>query len=317
VLRMGTGPARAVELARELEAQLDQYPDERGQILTEAAEYWHRAGDHDRAIELLTDAVSLGGEDGGNARVTLAEVLFDLGRAEEGRAQLGVLRQQRPSSPMPYHLAAELLEERGEHQQALTWFNMAISRLSDEELGDLHHEFGFPSYAGHLLAGRRRVRRAVGLPPDELDDSVPEINPARFGSIDDLAERLAHGARPPRELRVLFWPRTEIAAAHQRWPQLVEHADIDAIIRDREIANRDLSAAGMARITMVPLTTAKLAEFAARTGGDPADEQTRRACMDEIFDEGDVITWPPARNAPCWCGSQVKYKKCCGRPNPP
>ncbi|TDC03308.1 SEC-C metal-binding domain-containing protein, partial [Actinomadura bangladeshensis] len=27
-----------------------------------------------------------------------------------------------------------------------------------------------------------------------------------------------------------------------------------------------------------------------------------------------TLAWPPERNAPCWCGSGRKYKKCCGSP---
>ncbi|WP_406514896.1 SEC-C metal-binding domain-containing protein [Streptomyces sp. NBC_00873] len=27
-----------------------------------------------------------------------------------------------------------------------------------------------------------------------------------------------------------------------------------------------------------------------------------------------TLTWPPARNGPCWCESGRKYKKCCGTP---
>jgi hypothetical protein len=45
---------------------------------------------------------------GGNARVTLADVLFDLDQADEARAQLDALRRERPSSAMPYQLTAEL-----------------------------------------------------------------------------------------------------------------------------------------------------------------------------------------------------------------
>jgi hypothetical protein len=30
------------------------------------------------------------------------------------------------------------------------------------------------------------------------------------------------------------------------------------------------------------------------------------------YDQGTMIEWPPGRNQPCWCGSAVKYKKCCG-----
>jgi hypothetical protein len=34
---------------------------------------------------------------------------------------------------------------------------------------------------------------------------------------------------------------------------------------------------------MVALTTAKLTEFVARTGSDPTDEDTRRACMEALL----------------------------------
>ncbi|MFC5119802.1 hypothetical protein ACFPN7_38220 [Amycolatopsis halotolerans] len=55
-----------------------------GKILFEAAQAWRQAGDDDRAIALLTQAVALGGAEGDNARAELAEVLFDLGRAVPG-----------------------------------------------------------------------------------------------------------------------------------------------------------------------------------------------------------------------------------------
>ena len=148
------------------------------------------------------------------------------------------------------------------------------------------------------------------MPPDKLDESVKALSE----QAEDLARALTPPA-PAREVRVLFWPRNEIPRAHQAWPQLVEHAEADTVIAEREAANRELSEAGIARITMVPLTVAKLLEFTARTGGDPADEDTRLACMNEIVADGGAISWPPARNAPCWCGSAIKYKKCCGRPH--
>jgi tetratricopeptide (TPR) repeat protein len=28
-----------------------------------------------------------------------------------------------------------------------------------------------------------------------------------------------------------------------------------------------------------------------------------------------LTPWPPGRNQPCWCGSGVKYKKCCAAPS--
>ncbi|MEV8439270.1 tetratricopeptide repeat protein [Actinosynnema sp. NPDC051121] len=295
----------------QLDAELEQYPDERVQILTEAAEECDRAGEHDRAVALLTRAVAEGGEEGGEARVALADVLFRLDRLEEARAQLDALRDERPSSAAPYHLAAELLEARGDLQEALTWFDMATARLTEQELAERDGEFAFLSYADNVLAGRRRVRDALGMPRDEWDESVQ--------SMADHAEDFTRALTPPapaREARVLFWPRDEVARAHATWPELVQHADADVIAAEREAANRDLSGTGVARITMVPLTTAKLLEVAARTGGDPTAEDTRLACLSEIVAEGGTIGWPPARNERCWCGSTLKYKKCCGRPVP-
>lgn len=40
------------DIAAQLEADLAQYPDERAQILVEAAEAWRRAGDDDLLFDL-------------------------------------------------------------------------------------------------------------------------------------------------------------------------------------------------------------------------------------------------------------------------
>lgn len=64
---------------------------------------------------------------------------------------------------------------------------------------------------------------------------------------------------------------------------------------------------------IVPGTVAELVAFAETHGGSPLDEEVRKRYCASIADAR-TLTWPPARNAPCWCGSGVKYKKCCGRP---
>jgi len=64
---------------------------------------------------------------------------------------------------------------------------------------------------------------------------------------------------------------------------------------------------------IVPGTVAGLVAFAAEHGGSARDEEVRkRYCM--AIPDDQALPWPPARNAPCWCGSGFKYKKCCGRP---
>jgi uncharacterized protein YecA (UPF0149 family) len=45
---------------------------------------------------------------------------------------------------------------------------------------------------------------------------------------------------------------------------------------------------------------------------DRDPEEARVPYAVERLSRGEVIWWPPGRNAPCWCGSGRKYKKCCG-----
>lgn len=298
----------AAKTARELEAQLAEFPNERGEILLEAAESWRRAGDRDRAIELHNQAVELGGEDGGFARVGLAELFYELDRPEDARAQLDALREDRPASAAPYQLAAELAETRGELQEALTWMNMAVSRLPEDELAEL----GILSYANNVLAGRRRIRRAMDLPPDDLDDVVSDLSEhSPFIDSDDIDGDDV----PLSEVRVFFWPRDDIPRVLPTWPEMHVNTDIEANVHGLELDNRQLSEDGVARIVMIPLTVDGMQDFVTRTGGDPLDEMTHRAYAEEIVAKGAAIPWPPPRNSPCWCGSNIKYKKCCGRPS--
>jgi tetratricopeptide (TPR) repeat protein len=308
------------EHARQLEEDAARYPGDRGEILLEAAQVWNRAGDHRRAMDLLSQVIEAGGEDGAFARVVLAEVLLDVGRTDDAYDQLGALKASRPSSPGPYQLAGELLEERGDARGALDWFNMAVSRLDEQELAALRREFGWATYAATVVNGWRRVRETLGLPPDELDRAAPQP-PGRFGlggfpTADDLLA--AHEDRQirAREVRTLFWQQPELHAATTRWPEVFGDGDDPTEYhRSMETRFREMAERGVAqRITLVPGTVDGLERFASRWGGDVADEMTRRAYLDEAAGAGRRIAWPPPRNASCWCGSGSKYKKCCGSP---
>jgi hypothetical protein len=178
-------------------------------------------------------------------------------------------------------------------------------RLTEQEMADRHGESRFLSYVNHVIAGHRRVRQALGLPPDELDESLP-MRASPFTLIGDLAERVAHGTSPPHEVWVLFWPvpRSRVRTIAGRSSYSTPTSTPSSVTASWATAN--CPRPGISRMTMVPLTVAKLTEFAARTGADPEDGRTRRACLDEIVNEGGGISWPPSRNAPCWCGSGAK-----------
>jgi hypothetical protein len=266
-------------------------------------------------MDLFEQVVASGGEDGEFARVSLAESLFELGRDEDALAQLDALKGLPPSSPGPCQMAGELLEARARTELALVWFDLAVSLLTAEERAAMRSAGVSGMYGKMIVAGRRRVRRALGLPNDELDDAVPPPwfpGDEGFVSTDELLE--LPGRIPARQVRSLFWQVREYSEAVRRWPAIFsangpDHSAYHARLESRW---RQLAERGVARITLVPASADGLARFAERTGGDPGEEHTRKAYMDEIATTG--IEWPPARNAACWCGSGRKYKKCCGNP---
>src|SRR6185369_2055845 len=69
-------------------------------------------------------------------------------------------------------------------------------------------------------------------------------------------------------------------------------------------------------IRIMQLDVADLLAYAQREGKDPGRRQTRLDFAGSLYDSGHTgDLWPPERNAPCWCGSNSKYKKCCGNPS--
>jgi tetratricopeptide (TPR) repeat protein len=301
------------ELARSLEEDAERFPDQLGELLTEAGELWLRAGEHARAIELFEQVVAIGGEDGEFARVSLAESLFELGGDADALAQLDALKELPPSSPEPCLMAGELLEARARTELALVWFDLAVSLLTVEERSAMRSAGASGMYGKMIVAGRRRVRRKLGLPNDELDEAVPPPwfpGDEGFVSTDELLE--LPGRIPARQLRSLFWQVREFGEAVRRWPAIFsangpDHRAYHARLESRW---RQLAERGVARITLVPASAEGLSQFAERTGGDPGDEHTRKAYMDETATTG--IDWPPARNAACWCGRDASTRSAAG-----
>jgi hypothetical protein len=278
--------------------------------IIEGAEERQLSGDHAGALELFDQAVAVPGFDAAYAMAARAASLFALDRVAEARSQLEALRKHKPFSAMAFHRAAEAAEASNDKQLALRWFDMAISRSVDLVSQGERSEAAMGPQIALLVIGRRRVRSSLGLPPDELDSA------AAGGPDADYPTELPPGvATPTTVVRVLFWPRDQLEPAAARWPHLVQTTEVESFTRRRELDNRRIHSEDCARIVMVPITVAALEEYSARTNGDALDPMTRTRLLDERYEQGFGIPWPPARNSLCWCGSGVKYKKCCGSPS--
>lgn len=174
------------------------------------------------AVALLHDVLSLGGEDAGFARYSLAELSFEQGRDAEAWEHLRALEEEDcPPDAGASGLVAELLEERGEDEAALQWFNRAIGALGADEVAVVGEPGGTPSLHANLFFGRQRIRRRLGLPTDEWDrvGHVAEQNRLDFAR---LLERAAKASKRPTSAgaTTLVWQREEQQLAARQWPSV-------------------------------------------------------------------------------------------------
>jgi hypothetical protein len=314
-------PSNPAQDAAALELDAHEYPDERGEILLEAATLWRRAGDDDRAGELLRSLVEDGGEDGCFARVELAALALDHDDRAGADGWLDRLAKDPELTAPPCQIAAELLAEHGDPRGALRWYDRFVARLEEDQLAALDGPTGWISFAAMPLQARRELREQLGLPRDAADERVPARPDDVRSALDaTLAELRQEGTELRREnaaltatLRrstVLVFPAAERERAAREWPG----SDADspdyfpAIERSlREDAENGVGAA------VVAASVAELIAFADTHGGSPTEEPTRRQYLLTVPEER-WTSWPPERNGRCWCGSGIKYKKCCGRP---
>jgi uncharacterized protein YecA (UPF0149 family) len=91
---------------------------------------------------------------------------------------------------------------------------------------------------------------------------------------------------------------------------LVDHGEY---CRRLERTLREAADAGLRRLRVATLRRAAFDAWVTAAGREGEDEAELRAgYAAELNRRGvDVVAWPPGRNERCWCGSGVKYKKCC------
>ncbi|MBL1079894.1 SEC-C domain-containing protein [Nocardia sp. 2] len=289
------------ELALEYERDAEANPQERAQLLNEAAAHWAMAGDPDRARRLYRASIADGGPVTGDARVWYATFLIEFGAEEEGDQLLNTVFAEGSADPAVYEVVGEQYEERGELDRALQWFDAGLARLrlASGEIRSAPDEY-------RLAHGRARVRRISGLPED-IDDSWA-------ASAAQESQRTVSGDPTPPQLSIFYFPPTEFDLALTHWPTLRERwPNHDQHRADVADALRIHAATGTpAKIASASVSG--LVEYAAAHHADPADSHTRATYAAELLRTGAAITWPPGRNEPCWCGSGSKYKKCCGKP---
>ena len=132
------------------------------------------------------------------------------------------------------------------------------------------------------------------------------------GGLDRVRELLGAAAPSPRrvQLRMLTVQRAERVEVRRRWPEVYTDTD-EEYYPAAELDWRARAEQGGPPMRVVPGVVAELVAFAERVGGSPTDSDVKTRYVDTVPVER-MLSWPPGRNAPCWCGAGRKYKKCCG-----
>ena len=148
--------------------------------------------------------IEAGGEEGDWGHLEYADYLLRSGRGQEANEHFVQLMVGARHEGDPWHLTAELLEERGDQEAALLWFSAAVSHLSADNSEE--------SMRAQLVrAGRRRLRWVMGIPLDD-DDLLAQIG---VREMDDKWFDLLRLMGEPEVIggRLQFWYREDFEYA--------------------------------------------------------------------------------------------------------
>jgi len=294
----------AAELAEAAESGRLADKNDAGQALTLAAEIAESRSKLDAALRYATQAVEAYGDraDGQvvNAQAVRARILFRAGRADEAMAAVEPLRPRLTEYPDAAAYVSAALAAGGRLKVAEEWLTDAMQSALAAR-GEPTEPDGVLFF---LLQQRHRVRHALGLSHDQHDNLAEKLETR-------LTNETARAAAAPAD-DLLFFPQAEFAGLLATWPALASAygADWDEHRAHLERELVRLAGTGRVGLTLLPGTVAGLTAFASGDG-DATDPKTRAGYADRIATGTGQIPWPPERNGACWCGSGLKYKKCC------
>jgi SEC-C motif-containing protein len=288
---------------------------ETGYALALAAEIAERQGDLELALALAARAAQASRAHGrprdGYNRALYGQLLLRLGRDDEGMAQLGALRPLLVTDEDAVFYVSEALEAAGRADVAVQWLTAALETALQRRAavaarrGDAVYEQAAVVAFG-LARKRWRLRRGLDLPYDDLDYLAEQLQ--------DAADQVLGPGEPDYEgTAVLFWPRAEFERLLLRWPALAGSygASFDEHRSRLERGLVLLAEAGETKLALLDGAADELASYASRRGGNPTDPKVRQGYVEHLQAHPRERRWPPQRNDVCWCGSAVKYKKCC------
>ncbi|MFD7159415.1 SEC-C domain-containing protein [Kribbella sp. NPDC059898] len=269
----------------------------------EAARAHALKGERDQATAIWRELAAEGGSAGNDAA---ADYIDHVLRHWYGDVEWSALENTKAKigeSVLTVMWTGLLLERQGMLTEALAVYSEVIDQMTQAEVKSSR-------WAVLMATGRRRVKWAMGLELSGLDllGEAGEVEAVDkyFNLLDLLRQpRIAHGW-------VVAWSRDELIMAREQWPRRVTAASVEAYYQQFESALRSCDERVMIELwtfgTFGKCVEAAEQLLAVSAAGEPTHGATRR---DRVG-----VAWPPGRNQPCWCGSERKYKRCCGTGRP-
>jgi tetratricopeptide (TPR) repeat protein len=262
------------------------------------------------------------------------------GRTEPAAEVYAQVKADTPDDVWLYNSAGLEYAAAGDPQQALDWFTQGLQLALDtgdpenlvaqlqalrrEQLNDLGHQLDeLDARAETFLTERHSQPPGHSLPglPAALDtlDTGDSSALAPTATVPS-ADRSPTGAPPRLTLAVSWFPADQFDQALRTWSDLSQDwnsTDYRDYTHRLERHLHNMTTAGPAALWITPIQIDAFQRWCHSTGHDPATASARASYAAERarIAAPELINWPPARNAPCWCGTGRKYKKCCGHPN--
>jgi tetratricopeptide (TPR) repeat protein len=146
-------------------------------LSAEARKILELLGDHAAALEVYRRAATAEGAVEPDVRCFLHRALVSVGELPAARLLAEEVRRSAPADPGAYAMIGETYEKAGDLREAHRWLNLGLQRFSgrapDDDSTDQHLDLVL------LAIVRRRIRRALGLPPDAVDRLAGPALPGR------------------------------------------------------------------------------------------------------------------------------------------
>lgn len=305
-LRSGDDEA-AIKLIEEAVAE----PHEAGNLwlpslYEDLANCYARLARYDDAIAAIEKCIASGYKGEPDARSFTAEFLLKAGRTDEAHALLEEVKADTPDDVWLYNQAALAYQDAGDHERALVWITQGL---------ELALATGDPEEVVAQLIDIRRVSlKHLGRDLDALEQRADEFLEERLAEL--RSQRLGRDVDrvPGVEVGLAWFPKGEYERAIELWPSIredwtsISHPEYCRSI-ERELVRFRETGTGIRWVA--PITIDEYMKWCEQQGRDPEESPSRATYAAEVVRTGTARSWPPGRNDPCWCGSMVKYKRCC------